>query len=239
VDERERASLVESHLDLARRVALVIHARCREHIELDELIALGNAGLVEAAARFDPTLGASFKTFAHYRVQGAILDGIRRLANLPRRVWQQLQALRAASEYLENRAMREAGAARTGAGLAAARRTAEELDAVREAMGAVRTVYVTSLAALTENAEPSADLEEPGAGIDRGRQARRVARAMATLPERERALVVKHYWEGKNLVEAGAELGVSKSWASRLHAQAIDKLRVALDGIPEGDVDDR
>ncbi len=53
---------------------------------------------------------------------------------------------------------------------------------------------------------------------------------MARLPERERALMKKHYWEGKNLLEAGEELGISKSWASRLHAQAVERLRSIVDG---------
>ena len=41
--------------------------------------------------------------------------------------------------------------------------------------------------------------------------------------------MTKHYWEGKNLLEAGAELGISKSWASRMHAQAVEKLRAVVD----------
>ena len=52
--------------------------------------------------------------------------------------------------------------------------------------------------------------------------------AIATLPEKEQALLKKHYYEGKTLDAAGAELGVSKSWASRIHAQAIDRLRPRL-----------
>jgi RNA polymerase sigma factor FliA len=226
VDGRERASLVERNLDLARRVALTVHARCRDHVELDELIALGNAGLAEAAARFDPDGGASFRTFAHYRVQGAIVDGLRRMSALPRRVWANLQTLRAASEYLENRAEREAGATRAGA---PDKTTTEALAAVREAMGAVRTVYMTSLAALGEHREPAADEEHAGERIDRARLGQRLARALDALPERERQLVMKHYWEGKNLLEAGNELGISKSWASRLHAQAVERLRGLLD----------
>jgi len=55
------------------------------------------------------------------------------------------------------------------------------------------------------------------------------ARRIAALPDRERALMTKHYWEGKNLLEAGAELGISKSWASRLHAQAVERLRSYVD----------
>ena len=41
--------------------------------------------------------------------------------------------------------------------------------------------------------------------------------------------MTKHYWEGKNLLEAGAELGISKSWASRLHAQVVEKLRAVVE----------
>lgn len=92
----------------------MIFPRVRDHIELDELVALANAGLAEAASRFDPERGASFATFAWYRVQGSIVDGLRRQSNLPRRVWAKLVALRAASDYLENRADRDAGAAKQG-----------------------------------------------------------------------------------------------------------------------------
>jgi RNA polymerase sigma factor for flagellar operon FliA len=93
----------------------------------------------------------------------------------------------------------------------------------------VRTVYLTSLASLGEHQEPAADDEPVTERLDRRRLTERLAKAIDTLPDRERQLMVKHYWEGKNLLEAGAELGVSKSWASRLHAQAVDRLRGLLD----------
>ena len=92
----------------------MIYPRVKQHVEFDELVALGNAGLAEAAQRFDPTRGASFKTFAWYRVQGSIIDGLRKATNLPRRAWAKLVALRAASEYLEHRAERDVGAAQHG-----------------------------------------------------------------------------------------------------------------------------
>jgi RNA polymerase sigma factor for flagellar operon FliA len=55
-----------------------------------------------------------------------------------------------------------------------------------------------------------------------------LAAALAELPERERELLHKHYVEGKTLLDAGAELGMSKSWASRRHARAVDQLRARL-----------
>ena len=227
VDDGERAKLVERHLDLSRRAAAMVYPRVREHVEFEELVALGNAGLTEAATRYDASKGASFSTFAWYRVHGAIIDGIRRSTNLPRRVWAKLVALRAASEYLEHRGERDAGAAAKGVAPASG---ADALAAVKEAMSAIRTMYVTSLETLQEKGfDPGGETPEVDQAIDVQRFGARIRKALEKLPEKERALVEKHYWEGKNLLEAGAELGISKSWASRLHAQAVDRLRRYVD----------
>jgi RNA polymerase sigma factor for flagellar operon FliA len=224
----EPAQLIEQHLELPRKAARMLYPRVREHVDFDELVALGNAGLAEAAGRYDPTLGASFSTFAWYRVQGSIIDGLRKMTTLPRRTWAKLVALRGAAELLENRGERDAGAAQRGA---PERSTADNLRAIRDAIAAIQTVYLTSLEEMRE-AGGDVKADAPVAAedrIDRARLAARLRAALEALPERERALITKHYFEGKNLLEAGAELGRSKTWASRLHAQAIERLRVALD----------
>jgi RNA polymerase sigma factor FliA len=227
VDASERARLVEGHLDLSRRAAAMIFPRVRQHMEFDELVALGNTGLAEAASRFDPARNVAFEAFAWYRVQGAIVDGLRRNTQLPRRVWAKLVALRAASEYLEHQAERDAGAAQRGA---RAVEKADALAAIQKAMSAIRTMYVTSLEAMQDkHFEPVADTIPPGDRIDTSRLAARLREALAKLPEKERTLLTKHYWEGKSLLEAGEEIGVSKSWASRLHAQAVERLRKHVD----------
>ena len=227
MEQAERANLVERHLDLSRRAAAMVYPRVRDHIEFDELVALANAGLAEAATRYDPAKGASFNTFAWYRVHGAIIDGIRRNTNLPRRVWAKLVALRAASEYLENRGERDQGAVAQGTKPATG---ADALAEIKAAMSAIRTMYVTSLESMQEKGfDPSGEPPTVAEGIDIKRLGARIREAIETLPDKERELVKKHYWEGKNLLEAGAELGISKSWASRLHAQAVDRLRKFVD----------
>jgi RNA polymerase sigma factor FliA len=227
VNDAQRASLVESHRFLVWKAVRLVWPRVRAHVDKHELVSLADLGLVEAASRFDPEAGAKFATFAWYRVHGAILDGLRRSSNLPKRVWAQLVALRAASEYLEARARQEA-AARTQ-GVAAPTSTLDQLREVKRAMAAVEAVYATSMRATLEEIEDPADPGElPDAGVDRAMMRHRVDAALAALPERERELVRKHYFEGKNLLEAGAELGISKSWASRLHAQAVERLRRRL-----------
>jgi RNA polymerase sigma factor for flagellar operon FliA len=92
-------------------------------------------------------------------------------------------------------------------------------------------MYMTSLEALEEQGFDAPDPTLPVADerIDTSRLSAKLREALAALPEKERVLVTKHYWEGKNLLEAGAELGISKSWASRLHAQAVERLRAFVD----------
>ena len=227
VDATERSRLVEQNLALAQKAAKLIWPRVRAHVEFEELVALANAGLAEAASRFDPTRGAAFTTYAWYRVQGAVIDGLRNLTTLPRREWAKLVALRAASEYLEHRGERDAGAAQQGVAPATG---ADALTAVKTAMSAIRTMYVTSLEAMREGGfDPASSEASPADKLETSRLRKTLAKAFATLPPKERALMKKHYWEGKNLLEAGAELGISKSWASRMHAQAVDRLRTILD----------
>jgi RNA polymerase sigma factor for flagellar operon FliA len=227
VDSRERAQLAERHLELARRAAAVIYPRVREHVAFDELVALANAGLAEAAHRFDPARGVAFSTFAWYRVNGAIVDGLRKATHLPRRTWAKLVALRAANDYLETQAERQRGAGQHGTAPAGG---ADALAQVQQAMSAIRTMYVTSLEAMRDHGFDAAS-DSPAAPerLDSSRLSERLKQAIERLPDRERQLVTKHYWEGKNLLEAGAELGMSKSWASRLHAQAVERLRAIVD----------
>ena len=72
-------------------------------------------------------------------------------------------------------------------------------------------------------------LPPPDAAVDTARLSRRVREAMTALPDKERQLMELYYFGDKNLEEAGAQLGLSKSWACRLHARAVDMLRQAMD----------
>jgi RNA polymerase sigma factor for flagellar operon FliA len=172
--------LVAHHLELARRAAGRIYPRVRGLVSFDELRALANAGLAEAAERYDPGRGATFATFAWYRIHGAMFDGLRRSS--------QRRAAAPPPRVMSLEALRDRG-----------------FDA-------------------------AGDGPDPADDLDGARRAARLRVAIARLPDKPRALVTKHYFEGKSLLEAGAELGVSKSWASRLHAQAVDQLRALIEG---------
>jgi RNA polymerase sigma factor for flagellar operon FliA len=214
VDGR-KAQLVADHLELARRAAAAVYPRVRGRVALEDLIALANAGLAEAADRYDPARGVPFTAFAWYRVHGTIIDGLRKSSELPRRTWSRLVALRAANDHLERAAV------------------PDPIGAFARAMAAVQRLELQSLEALRDRGFDTAG-DAPARAladdIDLARTAARLRDAIDRLSDKQRAILVKHYWEGKNLLEAGAELGLSKSWASRLHAQAVDRLRALIDG---------
>ncbi len=216
--------LVRRHIWLPRKAATVIFPRVRRYVELDDLIALGNAGLYAAARRFDPEKGVPFERYAWYRVYGAIIDGLRRATPLPKRTWQKMIALRDASARLEQLALDDDGAGDSRAALLK----------IQTALSEIRRMYMVSLDELRERDgdvvdAARGDLDDAGDELDRERLRLQVCDAVAALPHRYKTLLVQHYWRERDIADAGAELGVSRSWASRMHACALATLRRAIE----------
>jgi RNA polymerase sigma factor for flagellar operon FliA len=133
-----------------------------------------------------------------------------------------------ANEYLRNRADREgAGQAQSAAAGGPTADEAATLAEVHEILSSVATVHITSLEAAST--VPDESLPAADVAVDNHRMSHRVRQAVAALPAKERRLMELYYFADKNLEEAGAELGLSKSWACRLHARAVDLLRDAMD----------
>ena len=101
-----------------------------------------------------------------------------------------------------------------------------KLSAIAELLSGVATVHITSLEAAATVADER--LPAPDASLDTGRLSVRVRDAVGRLPERERQLMELYYFADKNLEEAGVVMGLSKSWACRLHARAVELLRQKL-----------
>jgi RNA polymerase sigma factor for flagellar operon FliA len=214
--------LIEANIAYVRAIAARIKEHLPRDIEFDDLVAYGTQGLIEAAERFDGKHGASFTTYAYYRVRGAIFDGLRRMGWLPRGEWARARVEERAAAYLGNLAERDAGPYDDSG------RTVE--DDVRElaaALGGVAAIFIASLTRQDE--EQMLDPAPlPQERIERGEVERTVRDVIARLPDKERRLIELYYFEDKTLEEAGAALGLSKSWTSRLHARAIDQLQAGL-----------
>jgi len=78
-EEENRDELIERYLPYVRSIAQTIISKLPAQIDINDLIGYGRIGLIEAVERFDRTRGVSFKTFAYYRIKGAIYDGLRQI----------------------------------------------------------------------------------------------------------------------------------------------------------------
>jgi RNA polymerase sigma factor FliA len=203
--------LIEDNLGYVRAIATQVRKDVSASVEFDELVACGSKGLVEAAERFDPSRGASFTTYAYYRIRGAMFDGLRQLGWMRRTTHARFTA--AADEYLANLGDRVPDQP-------VATSTEDRVAELGQALDDVAAIFVTSLAALPQEPADVAQVDASEA-IEQNQARLAVQQALTKLPEKERRLLELHYFQDLNLQDAGRELGLSKSWASRLHARAV------------------
>ena len=88
----ERDKRNEDHRGLVRALAIKVRTSLSRRLDVDDLVAYGSTGLVEAARRWDPGRGVAFKTFAYYRIRGAIFDGLRKQGWLGKRAFRRYMA---------------------------------------------------------------------------------------------------------------------------------------------------
>lgn len=212
--------ILEKYGPYVRSLAAQVRRQFSGSIEMDELVSYGQVGLLEAAERFDPKVGANFLTFAHYRIKGAIFDGLRKMGVLKGGEARSASVGERVASYLGNQADRDLG----GGGMGSVD------DDVRDLSSAVTGLAMVF--AVSEAGE-GADITDTSMPADQRielEQLRvKVREAMQKLPEKERKLLEGYYFGSKTLEEAGKEIGQSKSWASRLHARAIDTLKQLLE----------
>lgn len=186
-------AMVLEHQGLVRAIAWKIHRRLAGKAELDDLIAYGQLGLLEAIAAFDSTRNHKFTTYAWHRIRGAILDGLGRMTWFAR------------AEF--ERGGYESGGSEPPATATKHRPARNEFDttAVLDSGpgAAERAMRLELLAFLSD--------------------------LVASLPEKEAALLRATFYEGRTLTEAARRVGISTPWASRLQTRTLADLRVALE----------
>jgi RNA polymerase sigma factor for flagellar operon FliA len=217
-DLRDR-ELIERHGATIERAARRIASRTRGAVAPEDLWSAGAVGLLDAARRFESGRDVRFETFAEHRIRGAMLDELRRMDHLPRR-------LRAEIDGAEER--RRA--------LAQALGREPELGELAEELG-VDCGELEELRALTQPHAPLDEVVElaaPAAGADdaaiHAQRVRALAAAVAGLPERLRLVLALHYDEGLTYREIAKVLGVSEPRVCQLNADALARLRGGLAG---------
>ena len=213
-----KTELLEKYGPYVRSLANGVRKQFNARLNIEDLVAYGTIGLFEAAERFDPKVGANFLTFAHYRIKGAIFDGLRKMGTLKGGDQRATYLGERATSYLQSSSDRDQGGATT---------FRDDVHEVESAVTSLAAIFATSLEGL-ENLQIKDESAGPEERLEQAQVKARVKLALKRLPENERTLLLGYYYEGKTLEEAGEVIGQSKSWASRLHARAIERLKEFL-----------
>ncbi len=214
----EQAARVERNAELVRRIAAKL-ARTVGVLSTDELISAGNEGLVQAALRYDSNSGASFSTFAYYRIRGAMLDAIRAAHPGRRRTKRALVRLDQTNALLEQAASEQRE--RAGAG----RQTIEQrVTAARELVRRAAMVTVLSEPRSHDIETIDEDQDDPEQALLARESRDRVWAAVDEMEPTERRLLVAIYQRGETMAQYAHEKGTSAATISRRHAKTLDRL---------------
>ncbi len=226
--------MVEKHAPLVKRVAYHLMGRMPASVQVDDLIQAGMVGLLEAINNYDGTKGASFETYARIRIQGAMIDEVRRGDWTPRSVYRKARLLAEAVRTVENREGREARP----------EEVARELDMSLEQYNSILRdtsgCHVLSFDEINGdewNHEPEHEQGRSGPlpELQKHRFKESLAEAIAGLPEREQLVMSLYYDDEFNLREIGEVLGVSEARVCQIHGQALTRLRSRMRDWISGD----
>ena len=226
--EQERVLL--EHLPIVRFLARRIHDRLPQHVDIEDMVSAGVVGLMDAFSKFDPAKKVQFRSYAQFRIRGAILDSLRTLDWSPRELRRKGRAVEEAIRVLTARMGRAPNEAEVAVEMAL------ELEKYQQLLGDLKGLEIGTLH-LERNEDsgeeelayvPGRPEEDPLFRCLRGELEERLAEAIQNLPDRERLVMSLYYYEEMTMREIGLALGVVESRVSQVHASAVVHLRGAL-----------
>jgi RNA polymerase sigma factor for flagellar operon FliA len=211
VDSPAVLAWVREGLPMVDRCARAVARRVGEaHATLDDLRAFGREGLLDAARSFDDRRGVPFDRWAALRIRNTMIDGVRRWGPVPPRMRRRHQSLDGMGPPPD---------------AASARSPAEGTGTNDGSDSAPLVPAIDPQDAPVGVGEGSQGLgATPEALLEKAETAALVREIVADLPNRERVLIERSYFQGLTPEQAAASIGVSRSWAHRVHARAIERL---------------
>jgi RNA polymerase sigma factor for flagellar operon FliA len=233
IDPEEKDRLILEYAPVIKYIAQRIAIRLPPHVSVDDLINAGVIGLIDAIEKYDASRDNTFKTYAEFRIRGAMLDELRGLDWVPRSVRQKEHALDRAYEELERRLGRSATDEEVAALLGIA------LEDFYTWLGQVKGVSLLSLETLGMRSAdgeainlleilPSDDTHGPAQLLLANRLKAIIARAIEDLPYQEKVVISLYYYEELTMKEIGKVLEITESRVSQIHTKAIFHLRTKL-----------
>ena len=226
-----RDDQLRKYSPLVRRLAHHMIAKLPPSVELDDLIQVGMIGLTEAIARFEPTQGVQFETFASQRIRGAMIDELREGDWMSRGSRKSQKDIEQAVSRLQQKLQRVPKESEIAAELGM------ELADYQHLLAKVRgtqLVYLEDISGGSDDDDGFLDRHmgdseaDPSAKLQDQRMRTALVAAINVLPEREQQIMSMYYEHDMNLKEIAAVLGVTESRICQLHSQSIARLRSKL-----------
>jgi RNA polymerase sigma factor for flagellar operon FliA len=232
MSKREREELILQHYPMVRRVAYRMVSRYPSCIEADDLVTIGTLGLIDAVDKFEESRSVSFSAYARIRVQGAILDELRKTDWVPRSVRNRFSRIQETKQNLREKLGRDPKEEEVAQALGVG------VERLREMIQGATVRTLVSMEEGSEDEEsvgstlPSADPTPLEAATKE--HLREMVRARVTdLPERERQIVDMYYFQELTFREIGQILGITESRVSQLHSRMKARMSSELQELLE------
>ena len=230
-DPRLREKLILHYSPLVKYVAGRVSVGLPANVEQADFVSYGIFGLIDAIEKFDPERFIKFETYAMSRIRGAIIDELRALDWIPRSVRQKARAVERAYSKLEAELNRTPSDSEVAAELGV---RLEDLHQTFSQLSLVNVVALDELLhagaergerfSLVDTLEDTS-AEDPVEAFETRETKQLLARAINTLPDREKTVVTLYYFERLTLAEIGHVLGVTESRVCQIHTKAVLQLR--------------
>jgi RNA polymerase sigma factor for flagellar operon FliA len=230
ISTEERERLILEHLPQVRLIARKIHERLPDSIVLDDLLSAGVVGLIQAIDNFDPRQNVKLRTYAEFRIRGAILDSLRDTDWAPRMKRRMARELEDAVSKAEQRFRRTPEEGEIAAELGVT------VEIYRQRLGEVAGLDIGELEFVRDEREnpilmkyvSTPEDDSPELQLEKSELEKLVAGCIDGIPKIERTVLGLYFQEELTLKEIGEVMGLHYSRVSQIKSQAILRLRNAI-----------
>ncbi|MCU1305560.1 MAG: fliA [Acidobacteriaceae bacterium] len=231
IEAAERESVLLEQLPQVKFIARRIHDRLPKHVELDDLINAGVIGLIDAMKKYDPAKKVLFKSYAQFRIRGAILDSLREMDWSPRILRKKARRIEEAHRKLSS----ELGRGATEQEIAT--ELGMQLNEYQVLLGELRGLNLESIQGDSEEDGAEEELndhipddrqEDAFSLCLKSERKALLTKAIGELGERDRQVLALYYFEELTMKEIGVVMGVVESRVSQMHTSAVIQLRAKL-----------
>ncbi|MEN6474787.1 MAG: FliA/WhiG family RNA polymerase sigma factor [Syntrophaceae bacterium] len=231
-----RAKVINEFAPLIKYIASRIAMRLPPHIDIHDLINAGVIGLIDAMEKFDASKNIKFKTYAEFRIRGAMLDELRSMDWVPRSIRQKARKIEEAYGRLETLLGRPASDEEVALELEI------DMDSFYRLLSETASVSLLSLDDLGEDNQDASkrnlleyimqdEKDWPTHKIGLGEIRDMVAKAIQSLPEKERMVISLYYYDELTMKEIGHVLKFTESRVSQIHTKSVLRLRSKMQKI--------